>query len=94
MDLYGGVGADPYIHRVQEDLSTSGIQGSAPKLQASVSLTEREQDVAALVSKGMTNREVAAELYVSTKAVEYHLRNIYGKLGVTSRNELRGALTT
>jgi DNA-binding CsgD family transcriptional regulator len=94
LDLYGGVGADPYIRRVQEDLSTSGIQGNAPRLQASVSLTEREQDVAALVSKGMTNREVAAELYVSTKAVEYHLRNIYGKLGVTSRNQLRGALTT
>ena len=42
----------------------------------------------------MTNREVAAELYVSTKAVEYHLRNIYGKLGVTSRSELRAGLTS
>lgn len=94
LDLYGGIGADPYSDRVQKDLNTSGIQEKAPKLQAAISLTEREQDVAALVSKGMTNREVAAELYVSTKAVEYHLRNIYGKLGVTSRNELRGALTT
>jgi DNA-binding CsgD family transcriptional regulator len=93
LDLYGGVGADPYIRRVQEDLNTSGIQGRAPKFGAPIPLTEREQDVAALVSKGMTNREVAAELYVSTKAVEYHLRNIYGKLSVTSRNELRAALT-
>ena len=38
----------------------------------------------------MTNREVAADLYVSEKAVEYHLRNIFGKLGISSRRELRG----
>jgi DNA-binding NarL/FixJ family response regulator len=40
----------------------------------------------------MTNRQVAAELYVSSKAVEYHLRNIFGKLGVGSRSELRASL--
>jgi DNA-binding NarL/FixJ family response regulator len=44
----------------------------------------------ALVAKGMTNREVATQLYVSDKAVEYHLRNIFGKLGIHSRRELRG----
>ena len=52
-------------------------------------LTEREQDVVALVRKGMTNKEIAAEMYVSEKAVEYHLRNVYGKLGISSRRELR-----
>jgi DNA-binding NarL/FixJ family response regulator len=43
-----------------------------------------------LVAKGYSNPEVASELYVSRKAIEYHLRNIYGKLGITSRRELRG----
>ena len=52
-------------------------------------LTDRERDVAVLVAKGMTNREVAAELYVSPKAVDYHLGHIYGKLGITSRRDLR-----
>jgi DNA-binding NarL/FixJ family response regulator len=55
-------------------------------------LTDREQIVARLVAAGLTNREAAAELYVSVKAIEYHLRNIYTKLGMTSRRQLRDAL--
>ena len=60
-----------------------------PDGRGSLALTEREQDVATLVAKGLTNREVAGELYVSEKAVEYHLRNVFGKLGISSRRELR-----
>jgi DNA-binding NarL/FixJ family response regulator len=51
--------------------------------------TEREQDVVAVVRKGMTNKEIAAEMYISEKAVEDHLRNVYGKLRISSRRELR-----
>ena len=53
-------------------------------------MTDREHDVAVLVAKGYSNPEAASELYVSRKAIEYHLRNIYGKLGIASRRELRG----
>ncbi|WP_181784030.1 helix-turn-helix domain-containing protein, partial [Pseudonocardia pini] len=52
-------------------------------------LTDREREVVALVGRGMTNREVAAELYVTDKAVEYHLGNVYAKLGIRSRRNLR-----
>jgi ATP/maltotriose-dependent transcriptional regulator MalT len=93
-DLYRGAGAEPYVRRVEMDLSDSGIYEKATRDQSVLSLTDREQDVAALVVKGMTNREVAAELYVSSKAVEYHLRNIFGKLGVSSRGELRVSLSS
>jgi ATP/maltotriose-dependent transcriptional regulator MalT len=60
-----------------------------PYRQAVADFTEREQDVVALVRKGMTNKEIAQQMYVSEKAVEYHLRNVYGKLGISSRRELR-----
>ncbi len=84
-----GMGAEPFRQRVAADLSRSGRRPAAQRNPAPLELTEREQDVVALVAKGMANREVAAELYVSEKAVEYHLSNVFGKLGISSRRELR-----
>ena len=52
------------------------------------SLTAREQEIADLIAAGRTNREVAEQLVLSTRTIEAHLRNIYGKLGVRSRVEL------
>ncbi|MGW0199471.1 response regulator transcription factor, partial [Nonomuraea sp. NPDC003201] len=48
-------------------------------------LTPQEQAVARLVATGMTNRQVARELVLSVKTIEYHLGNAYAKLGVSSR---------
>jgi DNA-binding NarL/FixJ family response regulator len=52
------------------------------------SLTPREREIAELVAAGRTNREVAAQLVLSSRTIEAHLRNIYGKLDVRSRVEL------
>ena len=57
-------------------------------------LTPKERAVAHLAVEGMTNREIGDELYVSAKSVEYHLRNIFAKLGITSRRQLRPALSS
>jgi len=54
-----------------------------------MSVAARERGVAVLVAKGYSNPEAASELYVSRKAIEYHLQNIYGKLGIASHRELR-----
>jgi DNA-binding CsgD family transcriptional regulator len=84
------VGAEPFASRVQSDLQRAGARTSRRSSRSSLGLTERERDVAVLVAKGYSNPEAASELYVSRKAIEYHLQNIYGKLGITSRRELRG----
>lgn len=55
-------------------------------------LTPSERRVAGLVISGMSNREAAEALFVTKKAVEFHLGNVYRKLGVRSREELGAAL--
>ena len=55
-------------------------------------MTDRETEVARLIKRGMTNAEIAAELFITPKAVEYHLGNIYAKFGVTGRHQLRRLL--
>ena len=52
-----------------------------------------ETEVAHLAGQGMTNAEIAAELFITPKAVEYHLGNIYAKFGVTGRHQLRRLLS-
>jgi DNA-binding CsgD family transcriptional regulator len=88
-DLLATAGAEPFLRRVEADLDPHRITVGRPGSRSPLELTDRERDVAALVAKGMTNREVAAELYVSPKAIDYHLGHIFGKLGITSRRDLR-----
>ena len=56
-------------------------------------MTDRETEVAHLAGQGMTNNEIAAELFITPKAVEYHLGNIYAKFGVKGRHQLRRLLS-
>ncbi len=93
-NLLKAVGAAPFAQRVEDDLELTGIATAAAVAteRSPFDLTEREGDVVALVAKGLTNREIAGQLYVSVNTVEYHLRNVFAKLGISSRRELRGAL--
>ena len=78
------------------DLAACGLRAIAaesPDLRTV--LSTQEDRVARLVAQGMTNQEVARELYVSPKTVEFHLSNVFTKLGITSRRQLRqGILST
>jgi ATP/maltotriose-dependent transcriptional regulator MalT len=86
------VGAEPFVQRVEADLAAAGMRAPRRGPRSPLELTDRERDVVALIVAGMSNREAAAELYVSDKAVEYHLGNVYAKLGIRSRRELRERL--
>ncbi len=90
-EMLAGVNAGPFLTGMDADLTDARLSGDKQSAgQPAFELTERERDVALLVARGLTNPEVAERLYVSRKAVEYHLSNIYAKMGVTSRRELRG----
>jgi DNA-binding CsgD family transcriptional regulator/predicted negative regulator of RcsB-dependent stress response len=89
-ELFSRVGAAAFVGQIDADLAGAGMAVPRTGTRASrFSLTERESDVVALVAKGLTNTEVSAQLYVSINTVEYHLRNVFAKLGVKSRRELR-----
>ncbi|MFY9577865.1 MAG: AAA family ATPase [Gaiellaceae bacterium] len=83
--IFESLGAPLLADRVRRELARIGGRAASP-----AELTPTEQQVAALVAQGKTNKEVAAELVVSVRAVEANLSRIYGKLGVRSRAELAG----
>ncbi|GAA1481362.1 LuxR family transcriptional regulator [Gordonia sinesedis] len=86
-EIYQSLGADAYVARCDRELNASGLH-PVRGARADVDLTPQEQAVTALVAQGMSNRDVAAELFISPKTVQYHLTRIYAKLGVRSRTEL------
>ncbi|MYS80328.1 helix-turn-helix transcriptional regulator [Embleya scabrispora] len=89
---FGALRADPFLRRCAADLSAVGLGAPAEGPDRRPVLTERELSVAHLIAGGRTNQEAAAELYVSHKTIEYHLSNIYTKLGISSRRQLGEAL--
>jgi len=77
------IGAPLWAERVRSELARTNVSPSRDSR-----LTPSEQRVAELAASGMTNRDVAAALFVSPKTVEYNLSSVYRKLGVRSRAEL------
>lgn len=91
-DRFDALRAEPFLRRCETDLAAMGLTAPAHARQHVLALTERELSVAHLIAGGKTNQEAATELYVTQKTVEYHLSNIYAKLGITSRRHLAQAL--
>lgn len=84
-------GARLLADRTRSELAATG-ERLARRQASAEELTPQELQVALVVSRGTTNREAAAELFLSPKTIEFHLRNSYRKLGVRSRTELANVL--
>jgi len=90
--LFSVLGADPYVQACAAELAALQVTAAVASPAAVLGLSRAELAVARLAASGLTNREVASQLYVSVKTVEYHLRNSYIKLDITSRRALAALL--
>ncbi|MGF0117145.1 LuxR C-terminal-related transcriptional regulator [Promicromonospora sp. Marseille-Q5078] len=81
-------GATVFGDRIDAELVAAGGSVRAPALRSGVELTTQEQAVATMAASGRTNAEIAARLFLSPNTIDYHLRKVFQKLGVTSRRQL------
>ena len=82
------LGAVPFVEVCDRELAAAGAPAEPETTPTLAGLTPAEQAVARLVATGRTNRQTAAELYISVKTVEFHLGHIFVKLGIRSRKDL------
>jgi DNA-binding CsgD family transcriptional regulator len=87
------LGALPWAERARAELRATGETVRRGDPSARDELTPQELQIALLLSEGRTTREAAASLFLSPKTIEYHLRHVYMKLAIHSREELRQALS-
>lgn len=91
-EIFQSLGATTYVDRCDRELKAGGLSTTRSATTRTdndaTDLTPQEEAVTPLVARGLSNREVAAELYISPKTVQYHLTRIYAKLGLRSRAEL------
>ena len=86
--MFDAMGLRCFAHRAGLELRATGEHARRREVGVPEQLTPQEAQIAALVSKGDANREIAAQLFLSPSTVEYHLRKVFRKLGVTSRTQL------
>ena len=91
-DTFSHIGAAGFAERARRELLATGETVRKRTVETLDDLTPQEEQIARLAVGGRTNPEIGAELFLSPRTVEWHLRKVFGKLGIGSRKELRGAL--
>jgi DNA-binding CsgD family transcriptional regulator len=93
LETFEKLGAAPWAERARTELAATGETLRRRDPSTLDELTPQELQIALLLSTGKTTRQAAAALFLSPKTIEYHLRHVYLKLGIHSREELAGALS-
>ncbi len=88
LETFTDLGAAPLLERARQELRASGETARKRDPSTLLDLTPMELKVAQLVSTGLSNKDVAAQCWVSPRTVAFHLRNVFTKVGVSSRTEL------
>jgi DNA-binding CsgD family transcriptional regulator len=90
--LFTEIGADAFTERARRELLATGEKVRKREADTYSQLTSQEEHIVRLARDGRTNPEIAAELFISTRTVEWHLRKVFAKLGITSRRELHSTV--
>jgi DNA-binding CsgD family transcriptional regulator len=92
-EMFTEMGIPGFAERARRELAATGATARKRTVDARDELTPQEAQIARLASERLTNPEIAAQLYLSHRTVEYHLRKVFAKLGIRSRRELRIAMS-
>jgi len=92
-DLFTTIGMEAFAERTGRELAATGEKARKRSPDTRDEFTPQEEQIARLARDGLSNPEIGAQLFVSARTVEWHLRNVFAKLGITSRRQLRTALS-
>ena len=92
-EMFTAMGAGAFAERARVELLATGERARQRTAGTEDELTPQEAQIARLVSQGESNRDIAAQLFLSPSTVDYHLRKVFRKTGVTSRTQLARTMT-
>ena len=91
-DALASMGAEAFAERARRELQATGEKVRKRDDDTRAELTPQEEEIAQLAREGRTNSEIGAQLFIGARTVEWHLRNVFAKLDISSRRELEQAL--
>jgi DNA-binding CsgD family transcriptional regulator len=92
--MFAAMGAGGFAERAERELRATGERVRNGTADVPAQLTARETQISRLAGDGLCNAEIAAQLFMSPRTVEYHLHKVFTKLDISSRNQLHGVLAS